>query len=68
MCRTYVLEGPAKVGNIFGTYGKEVPEGKFVIVENGSYSNGGYGPSIVVQKFYETRAEAEAEMLKLKLR
>ncbi len=45
MATAYVVEGPRKIGNGFGFYGKDLPEGKYAVVANGEYANGGYGPA-----------------------
>lgn len=58
----YIVAGPVKIGNIFGSFGLEVPENKFAIVEDGEYSNGGYGPSQVVNGLFSTTVNAEVKM------
>ena len=55
-----LLAGPETIGNIFGFSGHTVPEGKFAIVTDGEYANGGYGPSAVVGRLFDSEAEAEA--------
>jgi len=56
-----VLEGPADCGNQFGFLKAGlVPAGKFAVVENDEYANGGHGPCSVDGRLYATRAEAEA--------
>lgn len=57
----YVVAGPAEVGNL-GTsfaYGILVPQGRFVVVRDGEYCDGGVGPSITVNKFFRTESGAE---------
>lgn len=56
----YVVAGPAEIGNGFGYYGTEVPEGGFVVVADGEYVNGGFGPSTIDGTLYRTRERAEA--------
>lgn len=57
----YTIQGPATIGNCFGSYGFKVPEGKFAVVSHGEYSNGGHGPSQAgPRKLYDSLAEAEA--------
>ncbi len=58
--RFVVIAGPETIGNIFGRYGLAVPEGKFVVAESDEYSNGGWGPSIVMEATHPTAEEAEA--------
>lgn len=56
----YVLVGPAHCGNCFGIYKENlVPEGRFVVVSNAQYANGGYGPSIADGISYKTREKAQ---------
>jgi|GEM_PF-5140006 len=54
-----VIEGPTTIGNSFGYYGSHVPEGKFAVVRDGEYANGGCGPSTVDGIRYGSRARAE---------
>lgn len=56
----YIVEGPCTIGNSFGYVGTDVPEGRFAVVEDGEFTNGGYGPSSVDGKLYRTRDAAEA--------
>lgn len=58
MEKKYILNGPFTIGNCFGYCGTAVPAGKFVIVEDGEYSNGGYGPSTVDGKVYNSYEHA----------
>jgi hypothetical protein len=55
----YVVTHPAKVGNFFGSYGHVVPEGRYVVVKDGEYSNGGHGPSVAVNYMFKTQERAE---------
>lgn len=59
----YVLAGPADLGNTFG-YCKPggLAAGRFAIVEDDEYANGGDGPSTVDGRTYSTREEAEAAL------
>jgi hypothetical protein len=62
----YIIEGPAKIGNVFGYYGVQVPQGKFAIVSNGEYYNGGHGPSQYgPSRLFDTREEAEKVLQEL---
>ncbi len=59
MFKAYVIAGPAQIGNCFGYFGKEVPTGKFAVVANSEYANGGHGPCQVgPQRLYATEEEA----------
>lgn len=50
------------VGNCFGYSGKvKVPEGKWAVVENDEYADGGYGP-IIIGKVYDSEADARIAM------
>ena len=53
-----VIEGPVTVGNTFGFYGVEIPKGKFAVVEDGEYANGGYGPSLATKTVFSQRFDA----------
>jgi hypothetical protein len=56
----YVLEGPADCGNVFGLWKPSlVPAGRWTVVEDGEYANGGYGPSTVDGRLYLSRAAAD---------
>jgi hypothetical protein len=55
----YIVEGPIEIGNLFGFSGNEVPVGKFAVVRDGEYADGGHGPSTVTGRWYATRARAE---------
>lgn len=60
MIKLYVLEGPAGCGNSFGFFHAGlVPAGKFAVVTDGEYANGGHGPSTADGKLYRTREAAE---------
>lgn len=61
-----VLAGPADCGNVFGFYKPGlIPAGKFAVVSDGEYSNGGRGPSVEVATLFATIEAAEAEMRRL---
>ncbi len=57
----YLLRGPAVVGNCFGHFGHRLPEGRWAIVANGEYGNGGSGP-IVIGPTYSTEEKAKSAM------
>lgn len=63
----YVIEGPADMGN-WGGYWKPglLPEGRFAVVHDGEYTNGGHGPISVGGKMFRTREAAEKELRRLK--
>ena len=61
----YVIEGPTEIGNRFGYSGHALAAGKFAIVEDGEYSDGGYGPSSVDGNRYASRAAAEDALRQL---
>jgi len=63
--RAYIKKGPAVIGNRFGYYGVTVPEDRWVIVEDGEYTNGGYGPSSVDGKLYKSEEAARQALEKL---
>lgn len=66
MNSVYILEGPAGCGNVFGIYNPDLlPPGRFAVVRNGEYANGGHGPSTVDGKSYRSREEAEKAMVQL---
>lgn len=54
-----VVAGPCVIGNRFGYFGHKVPEGKFAIVEDGEYVNGGHGPCSADGKLYASAERAE---------
>jgi len=58
--RLYVLEGPKTIGNVFGYYGTFLPEGRFAVVYDDQYTNGGCGPTAWDGKAYASREAAEA--------
>jgi len=55
-----ILAGPETIGNVFGFYGHLVPDGKFAVVTDGEYANGGYGPSAIIHRLFNSVDEAEA--------
>lgn len=58
--KLYVLEGPASCANIFGYFKQDfVPEGRFALVYQGEFANGGHGPITVDGVLYRTRRGAE---------
>lgn len=66
MSNAYILEGPAGCGSLWGYWKKNlIPERKFVIVEDGEYANGGYGPCLVASKVFTNRKEASDYLLTL---
>lgn len=64
----YIIEGPAGVGNRFGYHKPElVPAGKFVVVEDDEYINGGYGPCMMNNELYDSREQAESALLAISI-
>lgn len=62
----YVLKGPADCGNIFGVHRAGlVPLGRFAVVEDGEYANGGWGPSLTLEKAFASKSEADEAMRRL---
>ena len=61
----YIIEGPTEggIGNAFGFWhiDTNVPEGRFAVVEDGEYANGGRGPSIL-GGLHKTRLAAEKRL------
>lgn len=57
-----VIAGPAKIGNIFGFYGRMVPAGRYAVVTDGEYSDGGWGPIATLPTLYASEAEAKAAL------
>lgn len=53
-----IMKGPVKVGNMFGFYGVEVPEDRWVVVTDGEYANGGHGPSLASETAYRHERHA----------
>ena len=63
MSKRYILEGPANAGNVFGVWKRGlVPAGRWAVVENDEYANGGRGPCTVDGKLYSSRSEARAAL------
>ncbi len=63
----YIIEGPAGAGNVFGFFHAGlVPAGRFAIVRDGEYANGGHGPSTVDGHAWKTREGAERALKLLK--
>ncbi len=61
-----VIEGPCGLGNSFGYYHDGLlPAGRFAVVSDGEYANGGSGPSTVDGKSYRTREGAERALARL---
>ena len=59
----YVIAGPAGMGNQFGHFRENLlPEGRFAVVEDGEFANGGFGPSTVDGVAYCSRERAEAAL------
>lgn len=62
----YVIAGPSGMGNSFGFFNAGLlPAGKFAVVHDGEYSNGGYGPITTNGRCYGSRERAEEEAAKL---
>ncbi|HNW38207.1 MAG TPA: hypothetical protein PKJ75_05080 [Methanosarcina vacuolata] len=56
----YVLQGPAIVGNLFGSFGFSLGENQFLIVNDVEYTNGGHGPAqTIIQKTFNSLNEAK---------
>jgi hypothetical protein len=53
------MKGPATVGNVFGYYGVALPPGRWALVEDCKYCNGGSGPALWADLTFPTRDEAE---------
>ena len=65
MRNEYIIKGPTGMGNIFGWFHEGLlPDGKYAIVADGEYANGGAGPSTVDGVAYQTRQEAEEAIAK----
>lgn len=58
----YILQGPTTIGNSFGFWGVYVPSDRWVIVEDGDLTNGGFGPYTVNGTVYRS-AERAREVL-----
>ena len=54
----YIVKGPAEIGNIFGFFGHEVPEGYLAICYDGEYNNGGMGPIQAVKGLWRDKYES----------
>jgi len=65
MRHAYIVQGPCIIGNQFGYYGVKIPDGRWVIVENDEYANGGYGPCSVDGKLYQSEEAAKEAYRKL---
>lgn len=63
----YIIEGPATIGNVFGYVRPDnLAAGQFVVVEDGEFANGGYGPCQAVKGKFASRAEAEQALAQAK--
>lgn len=66
---TYIIEGGDEgrdMGNTFGVFRRGLlAPGRFAVVADGEYANGGRGPSTVDGVAYRTRERAEAALAKL---
>jgi hypothetical protein len=56
--KLYVVAGQVLIGNFFGFFGHEVPEGRFAVVQDCEYANGGHGPASADGKHYPSEARA----------
>lgn len=66
MSQLYILSGPAGCGNQFGVYHASlVPEGRWCVVRDGEYANGGSGPSTVDGVAYRSLDSAKAALARL---
>ena len=54
-----IIAGPATIGNLFGFYGHAVPTGRYAIVDDCEYANGGYGPCSSNGKLYGSLEQAQ---------
>jgi hypothetical protein len=63
----YVLGGPSVMGNTSGSFGVVLPKGKFAVVRDVEYSNGGWGPCTVDGVRYASRQRAEEVLRDLSL-
>lgn len=59
MSEVYVVEGPVRIGNVFGFYGDDVPPGRYAVVTDGEYANGGHGPSTALSRLFHSLEAAE---------
>lgn len=66
--KPYVIAGPARIGNIFGSFGHDVPEDRYAVVTDGEYSNGGYGPSAALSRLFNSLERAERVCVTLSAR
>jgi hypothetical protein len=57
--RPYIIGGPTVIGNTSGSFGVVLPKGKFAVVRDVNYSNGGRGPCTVDGVRYASRERAE---------
>lgn len=63
MTVAYIIAGPRGLGNVFRFYSRELlPDGRYAIVRDGEYTNGGQGPSTVDGKMYRSEAAAREAM------
>lgn len=63
----YILEGPRGMANVFGFWRSNMLQvGRWAIVEDGEFSNGGHGPISVNGRAYHSRDAAEADLRKMK--
>ncbi len=61
--RPYIIEGPAGVGNVLGFYHDNlVPAGRFAVVRDGEYANGGAGPCLCTSRTFASRTDAESAL------
>ena len=56
---SYIIAGPCQIGTVFGYSGQDLPAGKFAVVTDGEYTDGGTGPSSVCGHIHRTREGAE---------
>jgi hypothetical protein len=55
MGQIYVIAGPADAGNTLGIFRRGlIPAGRFAVVRDGEYANGGHGPIAVDGRLYNT--------------
>ena len=61
-----VIEGPLDAGNVFGYLRPGlIPVGRWAVVVDAAYVNGGRGPCVVIDASFPTREAAEAELARL---
>jgi hypothetical protein len=62
----FILEPGEQVATVTGYWkGHRVPAGQFAVAHHGELSNGGRGPILSANQFYDTEAEAMAEAMRL---